>query len=107
MASWLNLFVPPALDRGGDARRIVLLGEMSAMTIDLHKAALERIEPLVKPVRACYCARDGGISIIGNRRFSYRHSYTSYVGRNVSLIFTRMTLIRTEPQIPLLVETLS
>jgi hypothetical protein len=33
---------------------------MDAVALDLHKAALERVELLVEPRRALRCARNGG-----------------------------------------------
>ncbi len=68
------------LDEG--APMVTFIDIMNAVALDLHKATLERIELFIKPLRACYRARDGGASVARDRRVFHRHKYTSCVSRS-------------------------
>src|SRR5258708_4539853 len=56
-----------------------LIDIMDAVALDLHKAALERVELLIEPLRALHCTGDACSVTAKDRNVSCRHRYTSFI----------------------------
>src|SRR6266516_1806289 len=64
-----------------------LIGREREVALDLHKAALERVELLIEPLGALR-RLSHGTSVVRSRSVCCRHTYTSFGGRNIVLMIT-------------------